>query len=57
MFLPAADTIQSGFTKNIVRSVDTDALVLAVALVQKLQALASERISLWVAFGTGEHLR
>ena len=36
---------------------DTDVLVLAVALVQKLQALASESIQLWVAFGTGEHLR
>ena len=34
-----------------------DVLVLAVALVQTLQALASESIQLWVAFGTGEHLR
>ena len=57
MFIHAADAIQSGFTKIIVRSVDTDVLVLAVALVQKLQALASESIQLWVAFGTGEHLR
>ena len=31
--------------------------VLAETLVQKLQALASESIQLWVAFGTGEHLR
>ena len=57
MFIHAADAIQSGFTKIIVRSVDTDVLVLAVALVQKLQALASESIQLWVTFGTGEHLR
>ena len=53
IFIHAADAIQSGFTKIIVRSVDTDVLVLAVALVQKLQALASESIQLWVAFGTG----
>ena len=57
MFLHAADAIQSSFTKIIVRSVDTDVLVLVEALVQKLQALASESIQLWVAFGTGEHLR
>ena len=56
MFLHAADAIQSSFTKIIVRSVDTDVLVLAEALVQKLQPLASESIQLWVAFGTGEHL-
>ena len=42
MFLHAADAIQSSFTKIIVRSVDTDVLVLVEALVQKLQALASE---------------
>ena len=57
MFLHAADAIQSSFTKIIVGSVDTDVLVLVEALVQKLQALASESIQLWVAFGTGEHLR
>ena len=57
MFLHAADVIQSSFTKIIVRSVDTDVLVLVEALVQKLQALASESIQFWVAFGTGEHLR
>ena len=57
MFLHTADAIQSSFTKIIVHSVDTDVLVLAEALVQKLQALASESIQLWVAFGTGEHLR
>ena len=57
MFLHAADAVQSGFTKIIVRSVDTDVLVLAVVLIQKLQVLASESIQLWAAFGTGEHLR
>ena len=57
MFLYAADAIQSGFTKIIVSCVDTDVLVLAMALVQKLQALAQESIQLWVVFGTGEHLR
>ena len=46
MFLHAADAIQSGFTKIIVRSVDTDVLVLAVALVQRLEVLASESIQL-----------
>jgi hypothetical protein len=57
MFLHVADAVQCGFTRMIVRTVDTDVLVLAVSLVQQLQEQASEDIELWVAFGTGTHLR
>jgi hypothetical protein len=37
MFLHVADAVQCGFTRIIVRTVDTDVLVLAVSLVQQLQ--------------------
>ena len=57
MFLHVVDAIQSGFRKAIVRTVDTDVLVLAVALLNKLQALTGESIYLWVAFGTKVNLR
>ena len=58
MLLHAADAAQCGYTKIILRTVDTDVLVLAVAFVEKLQELqGDERIELWVGFGTGIHLR
>ena len=57
MFLHAADAVWSGFVRIVVRSVDTDVLVLAVALVQKLQEQTQESTQLWVAFGTGTNLR
>ena len=57
MFLHVTDAVQCGFTRIIVRTVDTDVLVLAVSLVQQLQEQASEDIELWVAFGSGTHLR
>ena len=60
MFLHVADAIQSGFTgfrKVVVRTVDTDVLVLAVALLDKLQMLTEGRDHLWVTFVTVMNLR
>ena len=57
MFLHVADAVKSGFVRILVCSVDTDVLVLAVALVQKLQEQTQESIQLLVAFGTGTNLR
>ena len=57
MFLHVVDAVQAGYTKISVRTVDTDVLVLAVALTQKLQILSQDSIELWVAFGTGANLR
>ena len=57
MFLHVADAVKSGFVRIVVRSVDTDVLVPAVALVQKLHEQTQESIQLWVAFGTGTYLR
>ena len=45
-----ADAVRQGFHKILVRTVDTDVLVLAVATVQQLG-----RIDLWIAFGTGKN--
>ncbi|KAK3734169.1 hypothetical protein QZH41_005852 [Actinostola sp. cb2023] len=60
MLLHAADAVQSGHNKILLRTVDTDVLVLAVACVQKIQLRQDSDdacIKLWVAFGAGTHLR
>ena len=57
IFLHVADAVQCGFSRIIVRTVDTDVLVLAVSLVHKLQDGVEQSIELWVAFGTGANLR
>ena len=58
MLLHAADAVQCGFTKILLRTVDTDVLVLAIAFVEKLQEFqGNQTIELWVRFGTGAHLR
>eukprot|EP00058_Branchiostoma_floridae_P011619 XP_002597107.1 hypothetical protein BRAFLDRAFT_76362 [Branchiostoma floridae] len=47
-----ADAANEGFRRILVRSVDTDVVVLAVATVQQLAS-----IELWIAFGTGKDFR
>ncbi|KAI8481116.1 hypothetical protein Bbelb_411300 [Branchiostoma belcheri] len=47
-----ADAAAEGFRKIMVRTVDTDVVVLAVAAVQQLG-----EIELWIAFGTGKEFR
>ncbi|KAJ7361937.1 hypothetical protein OS493_014584 [Desmophyllum pertusum] len=55
MLLHVQGAVQQGHEKIRVRTVDTDVLVLAVAVLQQLRE--HERLELWVAFGTGTHLR
>ena len=58
MLLHAADAVQCGFTKILLRTVDTDVLILAIAFVEKLQEFqGNQTIELWVGFGAGAHLR
>jgi hypothetical protein len=52
MLLHAPDQVKAGYSKIMLRTVDTDAVVLAVAFCQQLHC-----DELWVAFGTGQHLR
>ena len=47
-----ADAIKQGFQKILVRTVDTDIVVLAVAVLPQLG-----RAELWIDFGTGNNLR
>ena len=54
---PCSRCSQIRLVRIVVRSVDTDVLVLSVALVQKLQEQTQESIQLWAAFGTGTNLR
>lgn len=50
--LHAADAGKCGFEKVMLRTVDTDVVVLAIATFHDL-ALSE----LWIAFGVGKHLR
>ena len=52
IMLHITDAAERGFKKILVRTVDTDVVVLAVATVQELGM-----IEIWVAFGTGNDLR
>lgn len=55
MILHANNAIKQGHNKILLRTVDTDVVVLAVALVPKLPENANAE--LWIKFGTGKHLR
>ena len=52
LLLHAADAAKSGFQKIMIRTVDTDVVVIAISAFQDLEVT-----ELWVAFGTGKHLR
>ena len=52
MFLHAKDAAEKGHRRIMLRTVDTDAVVLAVSTV-----VSKENTQLWIAFGTGKHLR
>ena len=52
MILHLADAAREGFHRILLRMVDTDVVVLAVAAAAKLNLQ-----ELWVAFGTGKHFR
>ena len=47
-----ADAIKQGFQKILARTVDTDIVVLTVAVLPQLG-----RGELWIEFGTGNNLR
>ena len=53
MFLHVAHAVQEGHRKIMIRTVDTDVVVLAISCCQRLAQLEE----LWVAFGTGRNLR
>eukprot|EP00794_Sanderia_malayensis_P011452 gene11452-12649_t len=52
MILHAGDAASCGFSRITIRAVDTDVVVLAVSSVRLLNVT-----ELWLAFGTGKHLR
>jgi hypothetical protein len=53
MLLHVADAVKNGHTRVMIRTVDTDVVVLAVACFSRFTGIAE----LWVAFGVGKHLR
>lgn len=55
MILHLADAVQEGYRNILVRTVDTDVLVLVIAVFHMLQG--EETLKLWVSFGTGRHHR
>ncbi len=54
IILHAADAVQEGHRKIVLRKVDTDVLVLAIALAGSLQ---EQQVEVWIAMGTGSDLR
>jgi len=52
MFLHVSDLVRVGNSKVLIKTVDTDVVVLAIAFQQKIACH-----ELWVALGTGQHLR
>ena len=57
MLLHAADAVENGDRKILLRTVDTDVLVLTVAVFHQLLNPPDEELQLWVAFGTGINLK
>jgi len=53
MMLHVAHASQNGHSKIMIRTVDTDVVVLAVSVANTLP----EQSELWLAFGTGKHFR
>ena len=52
LFLHVADAVKTGYRKLLVRTVDTDVVVVAIATLNR-----TKPDELWVAFGTGGHFR
>ena len=52
IFLHLADAVHEGFHKILLRTVDSDVVVLCVAVVAKVDVR-----ELWIAFGTGKHIK
>jgi len=51
-FLHAGDMVRAGFSDIIIRTVDTDVVVLAVAFFHEIKCN-----HLWLAFETGNHFK
>jgi len=54
IMLHVADQVRQGHKRILIRTVDSDVVVLAVATAQQLQSDLEE---LWIAFGTARHYR
>ena len=52
LFLHVADAVNKGYMKLLVRTIDTDIVVVAIATLNR-----TKPEELWVEFGTGEHFR
>ena len=52
LFLHVADAVKKGYRKLLVRTVNTDVVVVAIATLNR-----TKPEELWVAFGTGGHFR
>ena len=52
MTLHAADAVQEGYRKIVLRTVDTDVLVLAIAFAAILQEQQVQQVDVWTAMGT-----
>ena len=53
--LPGTIALQHGFVSCLVRTVDTDVVVILTGKLHQLQDLCP-KVNIWVAFGTGRNL-
>ena len=56
MFVHAIDAVRQGCKRTVFRKVDTDVLVLRIAMVIQLKQV-DPGIELWIGFSSGSHLR
>ena len=57
MIWHAGDAVQEGYRKIVLRTVDTDVLVLAIAFAGILQEQQVQQAEVLIAMGTGSHFR
>ena len=56
MVLHLTHIVEGEYSKIVIRTVDTDVLVLVTAAYHHLQADCENALELWVSFGTGTHM-
>ena len=57
IILHATDAVRDGYRTIVLRTVDTDVLVLAIAFAGILQEQQVQQVEVWVAMGIGSHFR
>ena len=57
IFVHVLDPVEQGHSKVMIRTVDTDVVILAIKIVIINKKFDRSFSELWIAFGTGKHFR